>query len=172
MNFQSQANTPFYMHMHVLFPHQPLVFDSEGNKVNDPIAANRFDEELKDAYLQQLLFANKKTLEIIDSIQQKNSNDVIIILSDHGGRFGVNWLDPSEIDYFRGLNNLAALYFPGQESDIPTEISAVNIFRIFFNSYFDAQYDILDEKLIWYNPEKPFLQFDVTEIVKSSSLRN
>jgi|TARA_Y100000310_G_scaffold336589_1_gene421557 hypothetical protein len=172
INFENQTNTPFYMHMHIRFPHQPLIFDSEGNRVSDPISPNRFDSELKDAYLQQLIFANKKTLEIIDSIQQRNPDAVIIVMSDHGGRFGVDWLNPSEMDYFRALNNLTALYFPEKELDIPTYVSAVNVFRIFFNVYFDADYEIFDEKLIWYHPSKPFIQIDVTELVKSSSLVN
>jgi hypothetical protein len=92
-------------------------------------------------------------------------------MSDHGGRFGVNWAEPSEMDYFRGLENLYALYFPGKESDIPTSISTVNTFRVFFNTYFNTNYEILDEKFYWYEPESPFIQKDVTEFIKSSSLR-
>jgi hypothetical protein len=76
------------------------------------------------------------------------------------------------MDYFRAFNNLSALYFPGQESNIPNYVSNVNIFRIFFNLYFDTNYEILDERLIWYDYTKPFLHNDVTELVKSSSLRN
>jgi len=170
--FESQTDAPFYMHMHLKLPHQPFVFDSEGNKVENPISSNRFDGELKNAYLQQLIFTNKKTLEIIDEIQKRNSDDVIIIMSDHGSRLGVDWHNPSEMDYFRGFNNLHALYFPGQESNLPTYIASVNTFRIFFNTYFDTNYEILNEKFIWYSPEIPFTQNDVTELVKSSDLRN
>ena len=172
INFEKTNDDPIYVHMHIRFPHQPLIFDSEGNKVNEPISSNRFDSELKDAYLQQLIFANKKTIEIIDSIQQKNSKAVIIVMSDHGGRFGVDWDDPSEIDYFRALNNLSAFYFPEKESFFPMHISAVNVFRIFFNLYFGVDYEILEDKQIWYTPSNPFKQFDVTEIIKASSIRN
>jgi hypothetical protein len=170
-DFENATEKPFYMHMHVIFPHQPFLFDAEGNKIKDVHAVDRFDGKLKDAYLQQLIFANKKTLEIIDSIQQRNSNDVIILMSDHGGRFDVNWVEPSEIDYFRGLENLKAVYFPGKESDIPSSIATVNTFRIFFNTYFNTNYEILDEKMFWYEPETPFIQKDVTELIQNSSLR-
>ena len=93
-------------------------------------------------------------------------------MSDHGGRFGVNWINPSEMDYFRGFNTLSALYFPGQELNLPEYVSAVNTFRIFFNLYFNTEYEILDEKFIWYSPDDPFKHNDVTEIVKFSELRN
>jgi hypothetical protein len=172
INFEKNNENPLYMHMHVRFPHQPLIFDSEGERVMNPLPTNRFDSALKDAYLQQLIFANKKTIEIVDSIQQKNSDAVIIVMSDHGSRFGVDWSNPSEIDYFRALNNLNALYFPGKESHFPMNTSTVNVFRILFNLYFEVDYEILDEKQIWYVPSKPFQHTDVTEIVKSSSLRN
>ena len=89
-------------------------------------------------------YANKKTIEIVDSIQQKNSDAVIIVMSDHGSRFGIDWSNPSEMDYFRALNNLNALYFPGKESHFPMNTSTVNVFRIFFNLYFEVDYEILD----------------------------
>ena len=172
MDFENTTDKPFYMHMHIRFPHPPLVFDSDGNRISEPISSNRFDSELKDAYLQQLIFANKKTLEIVDSIKQKNPSAVIILMSDHGGRFGINWNNPSEMDYFRGFNTLTALYFPEKESHFPMHVSAVNVFRVFFNLYLETDYEILDEKHIWYEPGTPFKQTNVTEIVKSSSFRN
>ena len=172
INFEKETDHPIYMHMHIRLPHQPLIFDSEGKKIDEPVASNRFDSELKDAYLQQLIFTNKKTIEIVDSIKQKNSDAVIIIMSDHGGRFGVDWDNPSEMDYFRAFNNLNALYFPGKETNFPMDISPVNIFRTFFNLYFESDYEILDEKQIWYVPDQPLKHTDVTEIIKSSHFRN
>jgi hypothetical protein len=32
----------------------------------------------------------------------------------------------------------------------------VNIFRIFFNEYFEADYELLEDKQIWYIPTKPY----------------
>jgi len=68
------------------------------------------------------------------------------------------------------LNNLLAVSFPGKESSITENLSTVNIFRVFFNSYFGADYEILDEKYIWYVSKNPLLQTDVTDLIKSSSL--
>lgn len=169
LNFEKNSDAPIYVHMHIRFPHQPLIFDSDGNKIDEPVSTSRFDSNLKDAYLQQLIFSNKKTIEIIDSIKQKNSDAVIIVMSDHGGRFGINWENPSDMDYFRALSNLNAVYFPGKDDNSLRDISTVNVFRILFNLYFDADYEILEEKQIWYVPGKPFIQTDVSDIILSSN---
>ena len=169
-NFESDKE-PFYMHMHIRLPHQPFVFDSEGNRVQDiQEVLQRFDERFKERYLEQLIFTNYKTLEIIDSIQQRDPSTVIILMSDHGGRFGVDWENPSELYIYRALNNLFAVSFPGKESSLTENLSTVNVFRIFFNTYFGADYEILDEKYIWYVPKSPLVQTDVTNLIESSSL--
>ena len=47
MNFEKNNENPLYMHMHVRFPHQPLIFDSEGERVMNPLPTNRFDSAIK-----------------------------------------------------------------------------------------------------------------------------
>jgi len=172
INFDKNTENPLYMHIHVRFPHQPFVFDSDGNKVQDPISVARFDNELKDAYLGQLIFANKKTIELVDSIQNRDPESVIIIMSDHGSRLGVNWNEPTETDYYRALNNISAFYFPGKENYFPMDIAAVNTFRIFFNLYFETDYEILEDRQIWYAPSKPFYHIDITDKIGGLSIRN
>ena len=58
----------------------------------------------KNAYLEQLKFANKKTLEIVDKIQERNAENVIIIVSDHGYRYYINYekiIKPKKYYYAR-----------------------------------------------------------------------
>ena len=100
---------------------------------------------------------------MIDSIQKRDDSAVIIVMSDHGGRLGINWENPTEMDYNRAFNNLSALYFPGHEDEIPEGITPVNAFRVFFNAYFNTDYEILENRQMWYAPERPYDQIDVTE---------
>ena len=123
----------------------------------------------QNAYLEQLKFANKKTLEIIDSIQERSSENIIIIISDHGFRYYINWENPTESDYIRGFNNLSAYYLPGEVKH--ETIAPVNIFRTIFNSYLGMDYEILDDRQIWYSMEKPFDHKDVTDLI-SDYLKN
>jgi len=162
INFEKKNERPQFVYAHLFLPHPPFTYDAEGNHVQDTYAHNRFDSILKDAYLQQTIFANKKSIELVDSIQQRDSDAVIIVMSDHGGRLGVSWDNPTEIDYYRALNNISAFYFPDQEENMPKEIAAVNVFRTLFNLYLDADYEILEDKQMWYVPERPYDLIDVT----------
>lgn len=145
-----------FIYAHLRLPHEPFIYDENGSPTNN----------LKDdsAYLSQLKFTQNKMLEIIKNIQDKSPDSVIIIMSDHGYRNQINWEKPEEIDFIRGFNNITYLYFPNTDYLIPNEITAVNIFRILFNVYFDSNFEILDNRNIWYSPDRPF---DFIEIENS-----
>ena len=163
VKFEKKNEKPQYLHIHMYIPHPPLIYDSDGNRVQDTFPVDRFDESQRDAYLEQLIFTNKIAIKMVDSIQERDDSAVIIIMSDHGDRFGVNWNNPTERDYYRAFNNLSALYFPGHEDEIPEGITPVNAFRVFFNAYFNTDYEILENRQMWYVPERPYDQIDVTE---------
>ncbi len=163
LQFEKKNEKPQYVHAHLFLPHPPFVYNSSGERVDHKYTEDQFDESLRDAYLEQLIFANKITLEMIDSIQNRDANSVIILMSDHGGRLGVDWNNPTELDYYRAFNNLSAFYFPGHADEIPENIAAVNTFRVFFNTYLDADYEILEDRQMWYSPERPYDQTDVAE---------
>ena len=163
IDFNEDTLNPDYVVAHLRFPHAPYIYDSSGNS----ISINDMGDQ--NAYLEQLKFANKKTLEIIDSIQERSSENIIIIISDHGFRYYINWENPTESDYIRGFNNLSAYYLPGEVKH--ETIAPVNIFRTIFNSYLGMDYEILDDRQIWYSMEKPFDHKDVTDLI-SDYLKN
>ena len=157
IDFNEDPKNPDFVVAHLRFPHSPYLYDSSGNS----ISIN--DMRDKNGYLEQLKFANKKTIEIIDSIQERSSENIIIIISDHGYRSYINWENPTVDDHIRGFNNLAAYYLPGEEKR--ETIALVNIFRTIFNSHLEMNYEILDDRQIWYSPEKPFDHTDVTDLI-------
>ena len=157
MDFNEDPKNPDFVVAHLRFPHSPFIYDSLGNSVS----INDMGD--KNAYLEQLKFANKKTLEIIDSIQERSSENIIIIVSDHGYRYYINYENPTIDDYIRGFNNLATYYLPGEEKY--ETIALVNIFPIIFNSYLEINYEILDDRQIWHSPEKPFDHDDVRDLI-------
>ena len=157
IDFNEDPKNPDFVVAHLRFPHSPYIYDSFGNSVS---INDRGD---KNAYLEQLKFANKKTLEIIDSIQERSSENIIIVISDHGYRPYINWENPTIDDYIRGFNILDAYYLPGEEKH--EKIAPVNIFRTIFNSYLEMNYEILDDRQIWYSEEWVFDHDDVTDLM-------
>ena len=157
IDFNEDPKNPDFVVAHLRFPHSPYLYDSFGNSIS---INDRGD---KNAYLEQLKFANKKTLEIIDSIQERSSENIIIVISDHGYRPYINWENPTIDDYIRGFNILDAYYLPGEEKH--EKIAPVNIFRTIFNSYLEMNYEILDDRQIWYSQERVFDHDDVTDLI-------
>jgi len=160
-NYKTNESQPRYNHVHIRLPHHPFIYDSEGNYISD-----RSKGEDKNAYLQQLQFTEKRISELIDTIQKESPQSVIILLSDHGFRPDINWDEPSDDDLIRGFNIITAFYFPEKELSIQDKISLVNVYRIFFNEYFDYGLEILPDKQFWYNPSNPYIHIDVTEKVE------
>tara|TARA_Y100001936_G_C16085701_1_gene681567 strand:- start:2629 stop:4152 length:1524 start_codon:yes stop_codon:yes gene_type:complete len=166
-NYETDSSKPTYHHIHIRLPHHPFIYDSEGNHLAYQI---KYDD--KDAYLQQLKFTEKKILELVDIIQKKSPESVIIILSDHGFRPDIDWETPSDDDYIRGFNVITSFYFPDKNFVINEKISLVNVYRIFFNEYFDYNFDILPNKHFWYNPSNPYIHYDVTEKLETRILND
>jgi hypothetical protein len=164
-NYQSDAKQPHFVHSHLTLPHAPFIYDSEGNNVSrDPNL--KVDKE---GYLDQLIFTERKILELIDSIQKRSPESVIILYSDHGFRAAINQANPTDKDVIRGFNNISAMYFPGKDITIPEKLSVVNLYRIFFNTYFDTDYEILEDRHFWYDNAipKPYVHIDVTDRLNS-----
>ena len=150
-------------------PHKPFVFNEFGElEISDQKGSS--PEEFKEAYIQQLKFANKMILETIDDIlDDKTRNSIIIVQSDHGERTGINWNDPTNKMIKQGLNNINAYYFPNYDDNLTkNEITPVNLFRIIFNEYFGAEFNLIENKYFWMKSGvPPFEIIDVTNIVES-----
>lgn len=158
--------------IHLLLPHPPYLFGANGENIigskTQTVEGSFVDEE---KYIDSIKYANKKILETIDKILANNSKSIIIIQSDHGYDFGINYENPSEISLKQRFSNLNAVYLPDKgKDDLYEGITPVNIFRIIFNNYFDASYEILEDRMYY----KPYgtnsilkdIEFqDVTEII-------
>ena len=72
-------------------------------------------------------------------------------------------------DFVKAFNVLTAVYFPDKDIEIPEKLSLVNLYRIFFNTYFDTDYEILEDRHIWYNNiiPQPYVHIDITDKLNS-----
>lgn len=133
-NMPNYYDEPVFVFAHILCPHPPFLFDRNGDI-----------PEGEGTYIDQLVFANKMAETIIDEILSKSSTPPIIILQgDTGNDYGVHSI-------------LNAYFFPEKGYDLLYEtITPVNSFRVVFNLYFGAEYELLEDECYDTDYEFPF----------------
>ena len=138
---------PKFVLTHVMAPHSPFVFDSDGGNPESIISNLENVTAYKEqSYTNQLQFTNSKIKHIVQKLLDTDNPPIIIIQSDHGWRLSYDQDDPST-QYIKYLNNFKAYYLPNGDRNIELEnTSPVNTFRILFNTYFDDNYEILENK--------------------------
>jgi len=166
---------PKFVFSHIIVPHPPFVFAADGSPLDskrsftfDSPGGSLFtDEEYKQAYVEQVEFINQEIRLVIDELLGKSAiPPIIIIQADHGSAIHVDFYDSQGSCMKERFSNFAAYYLPGRDADvIPQDISAVNIFRIVLNEYFDARMVLLDDRQYFMNGFYLFDTLDVTDRV-------
>lgn len=133
---------PKFVFAHIVSPHKPFVFDSQGEMV----------EQAKDditGYRDQVAYLNSRMISLLEKIISNSATPPIIILqSDHGG------LDTSVEERMAILN---AYYLPGDGSrNLYESISPINTFRLIFNNYFSSKYDLLEDSSYFSSYQRPY----------------
>ena len=167
-----QFDEPVFAWVHVMMPHPPWIFGPNGEHVTPgkPLLITDNPEfrdsgwEPKRQYIQQVQFANKKIVQVVENILEKNSNTIIIIHGDHGTAWDVNWFEPTKEDVYQRLRNFDAIYFPDEEKRdmLLDNRTLVNTFRTIFNAYYDSNYELLENKMYWGWNAKPYYFEEVT----------
>ena len=173
-NFQElgevpEINEPTFTFAHLVIPHQPYLFDRNGN----PVGLGRFEMggkvwRYKKPYLEQLIYANKRVEGVINKILKNSKTPPIIILqSDHGPSSITGWDDPSRELLNERMNILNAYYLPGDGKKVLyPSITPVNSFRLIFNQYFGAKFQRHEDKSYFSTKVKPYGFIDVTDRLK------
>lgn len=163
---------PIFAWAHIMLPHPPWIWGPNGEHITPgkPLLITDHPEfrdsgwEPKSQYIQQVQFANKKTIEVIENILKENNNSIIIIQGDHGTAWDLNWPEPSKEDVLQRMRNFDAIYFPDEEKRVYLldDRTLVNTFRIVFNAYFESEYEILENKMYWGWNDRSYYFEDVT----------
>jgi hypothetical protein len=132
--------TPKFIYSHLLLPHFPFIFDSNGI-LNSP--QNYYNWNYYEGnYNYTLGYISNVISEILKNSDPENP-PVIIIQSDHGAR-NIAAGSPGSVtlpDFSDELkrNILFAIYLPGfDKKTLPQNINPINTFPIVFNNYFNA----------------------------------
>ena len=160
---------PKFVFTHVMAPHSPFVFDSNGGNSESIISSlGDVNSHKEKSYANQLQFVNSKIKHIVQKLLDTDNPPIIIIQSDHGWRLPHEQDEPST-QYIKYLNNFKAYYIPNGDRNIELEnTSPVNTFRVLFNTYFDDDYEILENKFYILNNAETYY-IDITNSMTDSN---
>lgn len=172
----SKDDDPKFVFAHIISPHPPFVFDENGESLtpyykysfNDANDIALTDGEYHEGYVKQLQFLNKQIEILVDEILINSKTPPIIILqADHGPGMLTDFRSSANTCLKERFSIFAAYYLPGISGDvIPKDITPVNLFRIVFNEYFDANFDMLPRYHYYYQDTVYlFRSEEVTSIV-------
>jgi hypothetical protein len=163
---------PIFVFSHILLPHPPYLFSAEGEPVSSARPQGLEDWDYKEGYINSVKFANKKIMQVVDELLSDPENQpVIIIQADHGSYFDFDAGKPSKENIEQHMSILSAYYLPNVEENLSDGvITPVNTFRTVFNSYFNTDYDLLENKMYWIDyddvfDDTPDYLVDVTNVL-------
>ena len=172
LKYIPSLDQPTFTFAHIISPHPPFVFNEDGSFPFSNLQFSLADggmyrgtyEQYKRGYLEQLKYIDKLVSQTVAEILSNSENPpIIIIQSDHGSAteakkkpgpktdFLSSYVEPKNpVSLKERTSILNAYYFPGVSHDIfyPT-ITPVNSFRLLFNTYFGANFDLLEDKTFW-----------------------
>jgi hypothetical protein len=169
----NNTKQPIFVYAHIISPHPPFVFKSNGDINYLDVEFNMADgshlTEIKgkefyiENYRNQLIYINKRITETIQMILSDSQEDSIIILqSDHGPGAMLDWNSKENSDIKERMGILNAYYFPDQNySRLYANISPVNTFRVILDQYLGTDFGLLDDRNYFSLFSKPY---DFTEV--------
>jgi hypothetical protein len=129
-----------FVYAHLFDTHQPFVFNPDGS-------IRLVGAENNEAYRDQVIYANKRLIEVVKSLlSQSKPAPIIIIQGDHS------------YTWSKSRNKvLNAYYLPdGGNAKVHPGMTPVNTFRLVFNQYFGGSYDLLPDQAYFSRDDLPF----------------
>ncbi len=170
---------PTFTFVHFLTPHPPFIFGENGEHITpdrsfaigDGAEFHGNTDEgrrlYKKGYAAQAKFISKQVVKLVKEIIAESKIPPIIILQgDHGPASGTNWNKPKKINFQERMPIFNAYYLPGNGSEELYEgITPVNSFRLIFDRYFGADFELLEDSSYFSTYLEPYKFIDVTSDV-------
>jgi hypothetical protein len=157
----AEGGQPKFVFAHLLMPHLPVVFDSDGKTIPKDLSPT-------EAYLRQVQFTNQKLIELANSIQatERGRQAVVVFASDEGQFPDDDTINGSDQQLRHKSNTFAALYFSDNDySRLYPSITPVNYFRVIFNKYFGTRLGLQPDIVYAYRTSNLF-PLDLADVTK------
>ncbi len=133
--------SPRFVYAHLMIPHQPFIFNSDGSLVDSDFYRNW------NYYEGQYIYSMRYIEELVTGILENADParpPVIIVQSDHGARIRENNLELKGFPQNMLRNILFAMYLPGADtSTLTQDENPANTLPIVFNQYLGEQIELL-----------------------------
>lgn len=166
-----EDDRPTFTFAHILLPHEPYLFEADGDPVSEAEEAARSETR---NYLGQLRFANARLSRVLDRLLagSEESDPIVILQADEGphpvryqyNQISFRWTLATLSELREKLWILNAYYLPGLESPrVDPDITPVNTFRLVFREYFRADLPPLPDRTYVFVDQRHLYDFvDVT----------
>ena len=160
---QFKSKTPIFAFAHIMLPHEPYVWGPNGeHKKIDTLNMLTIEGD-KSGYVDQLIFTNKMVQKMIEEILDSERQKIIIIQSDHGSSYPWDWKNPTDKMIYDRMFNINYILLPDNNEEILYDsITPVNVFRVLFNTYFNTNFEILEDRVFFSEYNQPYNFTDVT----------
>ena len=147
----------YFLFAHIYLPHIPFLYGPDGEELKYHENLNIYWYEVEpDNYLEyygyQIDYINQSILQSIDKLLSESLKPVVIILqSDHGDGFFLDWAAPTDQGVSVRTAIFNAIYFSDRsyQTLYPT-MTPVNTFRVILNHWFGTQYPMQPDKVFFH----------------------
>jgi hypothetical protein len=169
---------PKFVMAHILLPHPPYVFDSDGRPMTEQETKSLDD---KDAGRRQLAYTNSRIRSFVEGLLAlpEDQQPIIIVQADEGpwsdpyfaDKVNYDWNTATPEDLETKFGILNAWYVPGgtDELGLRQDQTAINTFPVLFSRYFglDAYEELPDIVRTSSGWTKPYKLVDITDKLPS-----
>ncbi len=169
---KQEEEKPVFAFMHVVAPHDPYVFGPNGEEVNytytfGPTGTGYLDpSEEKRAYINQLTYVTKILKETVEKLLEDSDNPPIIIIQSDTGPDVSFTNTTDEVQQASRMYIFNAYYFPDEQYNLLYDgITPVNSFRAVFDSHFQTNHGLIDDRVFYGAYEKPYALIEITDFI-------
>ncbi|WP_197521011.1 hypothetical protein [Bradyrhizobium icense] len=163
-----------FVFAHVLVPHDPYVFGSDG-RCPSVDQVERTDTE---KYVEQVRYANSLIKDVVSALLATDGPKPVIVIQSDEGPFPPryrsedrSWLDATIDELREKMGILNAFYFSdGDYRDLNPQVTSVNTFRIVFDKYFGTELKRLPERTYAFPDTFRIYDFhDITDVLRDGT---
>lgn len=140
LDFCKSAKSNQMLMCHLNIPHEPFIYDENGNIRGS--ATNDWGH--KEHYKKQYIYATKLMKEMVGAILKNDPDSIVILQSDHGARASTSSELFMRVFSLEDMSNcFNAVYYRGEAIDIEG-LSGVNTVRTILNRLLDMDFAIIN----------------------------